>query len=118
MTKDERFEEALVALKAEGFNSRSILLINKLIEPVLVAWPYVTRTIENTSTVDPDAWDFVRFDPVEWMDMAGLRLLDDEFDALFLRLKNMRLIYPDGSYPDDVSEYLLNLATGRIRPAT
>ena len=68
--------------------------------------------------VDPDAWEFVRFDPVEWADMAGVQIAVTDFEMLFLRLKNMRLIYPDGSYPGDVSDYLLNLAVGRIRPAT
>ena len=78
----------------------------------------MTRTVESTSTVDADAWDYISFDPVEWRDMAGIRMQAHEFDALFLRLKNMRLIYPDGEYPKDVSDYLLSLATGRIRPAT
>lgn len=114
MTKDERFQEALIALKAEGFNSRAILLIDKFMEPMLVAWPYITRTIESTSAVDADAWDFVSFDPVEWKDMAGLRLPSHEYELLFLRMRNMRLIYPDGTYPDEVSNYLQNLATGRV----
>lgn len=114
MTKDERFKEALTVLKTEGFNSRAILLVDRLIEPLLVAWPFIVRTIENTSVVDADAWDFVHFDPVEWKDMAGIRLSSHEFDQLFLRMKNMRLIYPDGTYPDEVDRYLLNLATGRV----
>ena len=114
MTKDERFREALSILKSEGFNSRAILLIDRLIQPLLVAWPFITRTIESTSVTDPDAWDFIRFDPVEWRDMAGLRMSSFEFNQIFLRMKNMRLIYPDGTYPDEVDQYLSNQATGMI----
>lgn len=114
MTNDERYEEALVALKLNGFNSRAILLVDKDAERMMVAWPFITRTIEHTSEHDPEAWDFVRFDQVEWADMAGLRLSSQRFDKLFMRLKGMGLIYPDGTYPDEVNKYLLNLATGRI----
>ena len=114
MTKDERFQEALVALRVAGFNSKAVLLIDRDMEALLVAWPFVTKTIENKKGVNLDAWDFVHFDLVEWTDMAGLKMSSCEMDTLFLRLKNMRLIYPDGSYPDEVDRYLTNLATGRI----
>lgn len=115
-SKDERFKEAVLALKAEGFNTRAVLLIDKFIQALLVAWPFVTRTVEDVAREDVDAWDWIRFDPTEWKDMAGLVLSHSEFYSLFLRMKTMRLIYPDGTYPKEVDDYLVNLATNRIGP--
>jgi len=114
MTKDERFEEELLALKLSGFNRKAVLLIDQDMQALLVAWPFVTRTIEDKKGIGLDAWDLVHFDMVEWSDMAGLKLPAQEIDTLFMRIKNMGLIYPDGTYPDEVDTYLLYLATGRI----
>jgi hypothetical protein len=112
--KNERYQEALVALKTSGFNQKAVLLIDRDMEALLVAWPFIVKTVEDRRGVDLEAWDFVDFDMVEWMDMAGLRLSAEEMDFLFLRIKNMKLVYPDGTYPDEVDRYLMRLAAGRI----
>ena len=109
--KMERYEEALSFEKTKPFNKTAFLLVNRQIVSMMAAWPFVSRTIEESDS--EDAWDFVSFNEPEWADLAGIDM--NEFDSLFEKMTLLNLIYSDGTYPEPVKDFLkqkIDMITG------
>jgi len=110
--RQQQFEDAVSVLKAEPFDRRTILLINKDMEAMLVTWPYVPTELRPDGDATDDPWGALDIGLATWADLSGVPtpVLQLEFE----RLRAMRMVYPDGTSPDEVDEYLGNRADARI----
>jgi hypothetical protein len=62
-------------------------------------------------------WTCYEFSPLAWMDMAGV--VDRRYGMrLIERIKNLRLVFPDGTLPDWINRYLSLAAEMVIAQAT
>lgn len=104
--KIERYEEELMAFKSEGFDAAAILLVDDVAIRVIAVWPHIVRSIED-APVGSDVWGYVNFDISEWMHLADTGLTGFDFGELVDRLKTLRLIYPDGTLPEEVRQHII-----------
>ena len=101
------YRNALDELKAEGFGEFSLLSLGKDATRMISVWPRVRRVIVNDPFENKNvdlAWRYVDFDAYQWAGMAGVeeKMIWEKWQGL----ANSKLIYPDGTYPDEVGSYL------------
>jgi len=102
-SKTERFQEALLFDKAKDFNPLALQLVDSKMRKAIAAWPFVERIVEEPEDGD-DAWSFVRYNPFEWMNLAGLET--NEHRDILEKLKTLGLIFADGTMPTEVHSFI------------
>ncbi len=96
-------------LKDRGVASSQLILVNDALLKAAVAWPMVQKsTITDLDDMD-DVWDFVSFDPIEWMKLS--QLAPQLYTSIFLRCKRLNIIYPDG----EIAKEVIALANQQVR---
>jgi hypothetical protein len=102
------FWDLLSELKAEEFDNAVTLVISDIEIRLIATWPKVTRTVLGTPFENRNvhmAWNYIDFYAGEW---AKAALVDEDIVwKKWQGLANTKLIYPDGTYPDEVRTVLL-----------
>lgn len=96
--------EKLLALKSDS----------RLVQGI-IAWQNVNVSKTEDSQPADDSlnaicdwlWENTVYDKDEWRMMAGFKV--QEADAIFHRLKGLKLIYPDGTIDDYITLYLRSI---------
>lgn len=106
MGKMQVYDSVLAELKAEPFDRVRMLVVSGDLIKILVAWPSVTRWVE-TPSEDSDlhqAWNMTRWSARDW---ASLAHVDVEYITKSWRgIVKANLIYPDGTFPEEVRSLL------------
>jgi hypothetical protein len=102
------FWALLSELKAEEFDKNVTLSIGDMEARLIATWPKVTRTVLSTPFENKnihEAWNYIDFYAGGW---AKAALVDEDIVwKKWQGLANTKLIYPDGTYPDEVRTVLL-----------
>lgn len=102
------FWDLLSELKSEEFDKAVTLTISDIEVRLIATWPKVTRTVVGTPFKNRDvhmAWNYIDFYAGEW---ARAALVDEDIVwKKWQGLANLKLVYPDGTYPDEVRAVLL-----------
>lgn len=104
----KRFDKLLKELKAEEFDGTALLILDDAMVQMIAAWPKVHRTYSMEPVEDdrmPEAWWHVGFYMSQWASLANVS--EAVCWKLWLVLVTHRLIYPDGTVPSKVGEYML-----------
>ena len=90
-----------------GFNGREFVGLSKAALKVISAWPHVRRWVVKDPIGDKRlhiTWHYINWD------MTELAMLADVHDLvawnIFFKLAKQNLIYPDGTYPKEVADYI------------
>jgi len=117
----ESFAEVLAEFrKAEAPENIIPLLEDEQLRNALVAWKSVhihySRASSCEETDDASRWEWlwnvVEFDSVMFGVVAGCKV--QEASSLFLRLKGLRLIYPDGTIHGHAKSFLSMMIMERL----
>ena len=112
MSSYKNYEEALESLKGEEFDISSLLIFDGDsvdILNMLSVWRYVSRCQQDVNVFENDecvheSWRYIDFDVRDWSLLSGVR---EEFIwREWVKLARMKLIYPDGTCPDEVYNML------------
>lgn len=102
------FWDLLSELKAEEFDKAVTLTISDIEVRMIATWPKVQRIVLGTPFENRNvhmAWNYIDFYAGEW---ARAALMDEDIVwKKWQGLANSKLIYPDGTYPDEVRSLLL-----------
>lgn len=101
--KKSCFEKKLKRLKGEELNPTRLELVDDELIKAIVAWPYVPKSFLKIEA--ENVWELVRYRNEEWADIAGF-VQPDRMRKISQRLIKLRLIYPDGSTPEDVNAFI------------
>jgi len=116
MGTNKEYERLLGELKAIPFDTVGVIGFdpdeNDEGVRIIAAWPHVSRTVIAEPFIQDcihGAWGYVDFDTDEWARMAGVPAM--EMWKRWIPFAKQRFIYPDGTYPDEVREFLVRRAT-------
>ena len=101
------FDQCLAELKKQSPSSSTVLMMDKKTQQIVLSWPNVDRKIVSNPIGNKSldtCWHYTWFDVYQW---AGLACSTNKeiWDA-FNPLAKMRMIYPDGTLPSVVWDFL------------
>lgn len=102
------FWDLLSELKAEEFDKAVTLTISDIEVRLIATWPKVQRTVLGTPFGNRNvhmAWNYIDFYSGGWAKAAFVD--EDIIWKKWQGLANSKLVYPDGTYPDEVRSVLL-----------
>lgn len=105
--EDFDYDDALSEFKEHGFDGRVLLGLSKIATKMVAAWPDVRRWRVNDPVGDKRlhiTWHYIMWDMTEWAILANIP--DRIAWETFPRLAKMGIIYPDGTYPEEVRGYI------------
>jgi hypothetical protein len=101
------YDQLLAELKQEEPNSSSILMLDSRTQQIVLSWPHVTRRLVSSpigsKSLHP-TWHYIWFDANEWASLAGVTMMDI-FNIFNVLAKSM-IVYPDGTLPSVVWDFL------------
>ncbi len=108
------FDEDLKELKEKELKTERLLLIKGDLMAVIVSWPHVKKRIDKHEyEIGDNLWDVVLVSTAQWMEVAAIPgVTKPRFTKLIQRVKDLGFIFPDGTLPQDVSDYLRMLVYG------
>jgi hypothetical protein len=104
---DFDYDEALEELKETAFGDRSLLGLSKEALKMVAAWPNVRRWRVKDPMGDKRlhiTWHYINWEMTEWAILANIH--DEVAWSCFYKLARQNIVYPDGTYPDQVADYL------------
>ena len=121
------FGEILAGFKSRAANepeNLAPLIDDQMLVNGMIAWKSVSIRFREQKDCclksDSEQWEWlwqnVDYDTNTFGIVAGVRQQD--VIPLFVRLKGLRLIYPDGTINSLACQYLQGLILGKLRPAT
>ncbi|MBN2256341.1 MAG: hypothetical protein JW704_00685 [Anaerolineaceae bacterium] len=107
IVEEDFYAESLADLRGLPFDGHAILTLTTPKMRLVASWPNVRRKILDDPTGDKRlhvAWHYVEFDAREWSQLSGYP--EGVVWEHFYGLAAQKLIYPDGTYPEKVRQYL------------
>ena len=108
-TKPSAYEVLLKELKERGFEQSHILAMTPLMVKMAATWRQVRRSVseepQGESPILHPAWNYVSLEDADWCAMTGAPMSD--VVAAFSVMARLDMIYPDGTCPETVADYLL-----------
>ena len=104
---DFDYDEALEELKETGFQNRSLIGLSKEALKLVATWPNVRRWKVQNPMGDKRlhiTWHTINWDMTEWAILANVP--DDVAWSNFYKLARQNIVYPDGTYPKKVANYI------------
>ena len=106
------YSKALERIKIVPFRRTNLLLVNDDMVKMLASWPLLKRTmlvgLEDTGK-DESVWDMVQFELEDWGTLSGL---GQSVYLYYKTMKDLGLIYPDGTMPEIVARFVDEQADG------
>jgi hypothetical protein len=105
--QDIDYDQLLGELKQEEPNSAFILMLDDRTQQIVLVWPHVTRRIVSNPIGNKGlhpCWHYTWFDSNEWASLAGVTGMD--IFNIFNALAKSMVIYPDGTMPSVVWDFL------------
>jgi hypothetical protein len=115
LRQDLDYDQLLAELKQEEPSSASILMMDNITCQVVLSWPNVTRRLVSSPVGNRElhpCWHYTWFDSNQWAMLAGVSVMD--IFKIFNALAKMMVIYPDGTLPSVVWDFL-KLQADRLR---
>jgi len=104
MTGIERYEKLLRRLKSTSWGIGRLALLDEEMIKIAIAWPHAPREFTAPATGEKDPWSCI------WVDMAALgeiaQIQLPRLKKAFYRLQKLKLIFPDGTVPDEVEGFI------------
>lgn len=102
----KKYRKLLAKLKDANWGIGRLALMDEEMVRVIVAWPHAKRTIAKDSSVPSakSAWDFVSADMIDLADLSQMQ--SSRLKKVLHRLRRLKLIFPDGTVPDEVDMFV------------
>jgi hypothetical protein len=107
LRQDLDYDQLLAELKQEESSSSSILMLDSRTQQIVLSWPNVTRRLVSNPIGNKGlhpTWHYMWFDANEWAALAGVSVMD--IWNIFNALAKTMIIYPDGTLPSVVWDFL------------
>lgn len=107
--KYKNYTDALRDLKEEDFDGSLLLTVGDIEQRMVAVWTRVKRCEAEHNVLNDgvhEAWSYVCFDARSWAMLA--RLPEMDIWSSWQGLARSNIIYPDGTLPEEVEEYIKN----------
>jgi hypothetical protein len=101
------FEKCLAELKKQSPSNNTVLMMDKKTQQIVLSWPSVDRKIVSNPIGNKSldlCWHYTWFDVYQWAGLAAVT--SKEIWDAFNPLAKMKMIYPDGTLPSVVFDFL------------